>query len=61
MNKNNINLIYNRKSAPLQPFFRDSPFFGTNFAGIFFESDLCLPSGSILKDEDVSKVCSVVK
>lgn len=45
----------------LQPFYKDYAFFGTNVGESLFQRGLCLPSGSILDDEDVLRVCSLIK
>lgn len=47
------------KPMHLQPVFADSPFYGDGVSEFLFENGLCLPSGSILSDEDVYRVINV--
>ena len=47
------------KPMHLQPVFADSPFYGNGVSEYLFENGLCLPSGSILSDEDVYRVINV--
>ena len=47
------------KPMHLQPVFADSPFYGEGVSEYLFENGLCLPSGSILSDEDVHRVINV--
>ena len=57
----------NIESRPLwkpmhqQPVFRDYPFYGDGTAEKLFENGLCLPSGSNLAVEDLSRVTNVIK
>lgn len=45
----------------MQPIYQDAPFYGGTCAESTFNSGLCLPSGSILTDDDISRVASVIK
>ena len=40
----------------MQPIFRDAPYYGGNVSQRLFETGLCLPSGSVLTDEQISRV-----
>ena len=45
----------------MQPVFADAPFYGDGTAERLFNHGLCLPSGSILTDEEVASVADSVK
>lgn len=46
----------------LQPIYESAPFYGSTVAENLFDSGLCLPSGSSLRDEDIYRVCeSLIK
>lgn len=45
----------------MQPVFKDAPYYGENCAETLFNSGLCLPSGSVLTDEDIHRVADAVK
>lgn len=49
------------KPMHLQPVHRDKPFYSTGVSDRLFERGLCLPSGSNLSDEDLSRVIGVIK
>jgi len=57
----------NIESRPLwkpmhqQPIFKDCPFYGDGTAETLFENGLCLPSGSNLKEADLTRVADIVK
>lgn len=40
----------------MQPIFRDAPYYGGDISQRLFETGLCLPSGSVLTDEQISRV-----
>ena len=40
----------------MQPIFRDAPYYGGDVSQRLFETGLCLPSGSVLTDEQISRV-----
>ena len=44
------------KPMHLQPIFQDSLYFGDNLASELFEKGLCLPSGSNLLEEDLTRI-----
>ncbi|MDR1097490.1 MAG: DegT/DnrJ/EryC1/StrS family aminotransferase, partial [Tannerella sp.] len=48
------------KPMHLQPVFKDCPFYGDGTSEKIFENGLCLPSGSILTDEQVQAVISCI-
>jgi len=49
------------KPMHLQPVFANAPFYGNDTSEKLFEQGLCLPSGSILSDEDVERVIRCIK
>ncbi|MDD6210594.1 MAG: aminotransferase class I/II-fold pyridoxal phosphate-dependent enzyme [Bacteroidales bacterium] len=49
------------KPMHLQPVFADAPFYGDGISEHLFDIGLCLPSGSILTDEDILRVTDVMK
>jgi len=48
------------KPMHLQPLYENSPFFGTKFGEYLFTRGLCLPSSSILSDEDISNIAALI-
>ncbi|MDO9153577.1 MAG: aminotransferase class I/II-fold pyridoxal phosphate-dependent enzyme [Paludibacter sp.] len=59
MEKANIETRPLWKPMHLQPVFADAPFYGNGVAAKLFELGLCLPSGSILTQEDLDRVVEV--
>lgn len=49
------------KPMHLQPVFAACPYYGGSVAEGLFERGLCLPSGSALSDDDISRVIEVIK
>jgi dTDP-4-amino-4,6-dideoxygalactose transaminase len=49
------------KPMHLQPIFANCPFYGDGTSEQLFENGLCLPSGSILTEEDLARVVEVIK
>ncbi len=49
------------KPMHLQPIFKSHPFYGCDLSEFVFENGLCLPSGSNLTDEDLLRICNLVK
>jgi dTDP-4-amino-4,6-dideoxygalactose transaminase len=49
------------KPMHLQPVFRDAVVYGGAVSERLFERGLCLPSGTAMSDQDLSRICSVVK
>ena len=45
----------------MQPVFKDAPFYGGCCAEDLFNNGLCLPSGSILTDDDIHRVAFTIK
>jgi dTDP-4-amino-4,6-dideoxygalactose transaminase len=48
------------KPLHLQPVFKDCPFYGDGLSENLFRHGLCLPSGSILTEEDLNRVCEQI-
>ncbi len=44
----------------MQPVYADAPFYGDGCSERLFERGLCLPSGSILTDDDVARVVAAI-
>ena len=49
------------KPMHLQPVFKNYPFYGNGVSEFLFERGLCLPSGSILTTEELSRVASSIQ
>ena len=49
------------KPMHLQPVHMDKPNYGTGVSDLLFERGLCLPSGSNLSDDDISRVIGVIR
>ncbi|MGN6296355.1 MAG: DegT/DnrJ/EryC1/StrS family aminotransferase [Ginsengibacter sp.] len=49
------------KPMHLQPVFKDFPYYGNGISEKLFENGLCLPSGSNLSDEDLTRVVERVR
>jgi dTDP-4-amino-4,6-dideoxygalactose transaminase len=49
------------KPMHLQPVFQDCPFYGDGTSESLFDKGLCLPSGSILTEEDLNRVVEVIR
>lgn len=49
------------KPMHMQPIFNDCPFYGDGTSEKMFEIGLCLPSGSILTEDDLERVVSVIE
>ncbi len=49
------------KPMHLQPVFSQCPFYGDGTSEALFNDGLCLPSGSLLEEEDLERVCRVIK
>lgn len=49
------------KPMHLQPVFKDCPYYGNNISETLFDDGLCLPSGSNLKEEELSIVSGEIK
>lgn len=49
------------KPMHLQPFFAEYDYVGGNVSEDLFENGLCLPSDTKMSDEDLERVCNVIK
>lgn len=49
------------KPMHLQPIFKDCPFYGDGTSEKLFDDGLCIPSGSILKKDDLQLVVDVIR
>ena len=49
------------KPMHLQPLYKDSPFYGTKIGEHLFNRGLCLPSSSILRNDDIITISSIIK
>lgn len=49
------------KPMHMQPVYANAPFYGNGTSEKIFSQGLCLPSGSSLSDEDISRVVEVLK
>lgn len=49
------------KPLHLQPVFQKYSFYGSNVSQSLFENGLCLPSGSAMTEEQLSKVVSIIR
>ncbi len=49
------------KPMHLQPVFSDCPYYGNGTSDVLFEKGLCLPSGSVLTEEELLKVVNVIR
>jgi dTDP-4-amino-4,6-dideoxygalactose transaminase len=49
------------KPMHMQPFFEKYDFVGTDVAEMLFENGVCLPSDTKMTDEDLVRVCKIIK
>jgi dTDP-4-amino-4,6-dideoxygalactose transaminase len=49
------------KPMHLQPVFAGCPYYGEGISDTLFDKGLCLPSGSILAEQDLSRVVETIK
>lgn len=49
------------KPMHLQPYFKKYDFIGTDISQELFENGVCLPSDTKMTDDDLERVCSIVK
>jgi dTDP-4-amino-4,6-dideoxygalactose transaminase len=61
LEKSNIESRPLWKPMHLQPIFADAPYFGGNVSESLFQQGLCLPSGSNLSDDDLTRVVTTIK
>lgn len=45
----------------MQPVFAEAPYYGSDICETFFDTGLCLPSGSSLTDSDLDEVISIIR
>ncbi|MFT4693826.1 MAG: dTDP-4-amino-4,6-dideoxygalactose transaminase [Francisella sp.] len=57
----NIEARHLWKPMHMQPFFAEYDFVGADVAANLFEYGLCLPSDSKMTDDDLTKVCNIIK
>ena len=61
LEKENIEARPLWKPLHLQPVFKDCRVRGGEVSERLFEKGLCLPSGSALTEQDLERICAVVK
>ncbi len=61
LEENNIESRPIWKPMHLQPYYEKYDYIGTNVSEKLFENGLCLPSDTKMNDEDLDRVCSVIK
>lgn len=61
LDKENIESRPLWKPMHLQPVFKNCPYYGGEVSEDLFERGLCLPSGSILSEEDLHRITGIVK
>ncbi|MDI9500563.1 MAG: DegT/DnrJ/EryC1/StrS family aminotransferase [Bacillota bacterium] len=49
------------KPMHMQPYYKDRDFIGSGVSGDIFENGVCLPSDTKMTDEDLERVCGVIK
>jgi dTDP-4-amino-4,6-dideoxygalactose transaminase len=49
------------KPMHLQPVFNDYPYYGEGISDGLFDKGLCLPSGSLLTEEDLNRVVEIIR
>jgi len=49
------------KPMHMQPFYRDCGFLGSGVSQKIFEHGLCLPSDTKMTDDDLNRVCEIIK
>lgn len=61
LNEHNIESRWLWRPMNMQPVYADAPFYSDGTAERLFNSGLCLPSGSILTDEEIATVATAIK
>lgn len=61
LEKENIEARPVWKPMHLQPFFREYDFIGSGVSEKLFENGVCLPSDTKMTDEDLDRVCGIIK
>ncbi|MCD4713105.1 MAG: DegT/DnrJ/EryC1/StrS family aminotransferase [Clostridiales bacterium] len=49
------------KPMHMQPFFAEYDYIGGNVSEMLFENGVCLPSDTKMTDEDLERICSIIK
>ena len=49
------------KPMHMQPFFAEYDYFGSDVSEKLFENGVCLPSDTKMTDEDLNRICSIIK
>lgn len=49
------------KPMHMQPFFADYDYVGSNVSEMLFENGVCLPSDTKMSDEDLERICRIIK
>ena len=60
LNKENIETRLLWRPMHMQPIYKDAPYYGGDVCEKLFEQGLCLPSGSSLTNEDVTRVIEAI-
>lgn len=60
LEKENIETRWLWRPMHMQPVFKDSPYYGSDVAEALYHKGLCLPSGSILTDEEIARVIAAI-
>lgn len=61
LEKENIESRLLWRPMHMQPVYKDSPYYGTDVSEKLFNKGLCLPSGSLLTDDDICKVVDKIR
>lgn len=61
LDKENIESRPVWKPMHVQPFFADYDYFGSDVSEKLFENGVCLPSDTKMTDEDLERVCKIIK
>ena len=49
------------KPMHMQPYYKDRDFIGSGVSGDIFENGVCLPSDTKMTDEDLERVCGIIR
>ena len=61
LDQNNVESRLLWRPMHMQPVYANAPFYGDGISEQIFNTGLCLPSGSILSDNDIERVISLIK
>lgn len=61
LEKENIESRLLWRPMHMQPVYKDNPYYGTDVSEKLFNKGLCLPSGSLLTDDDICKVVDKIR